>query len=308
MTGTPAACTVLAAELQRLRARHDLSLAALAERTPFSKSSWGRYLGGKALPPWQAVQHLCALVGEPEERFRALWTVAEAAWNQRDAVSAPERSAAEPPPASEPAARHVASTAPAASSASSVAAVSAGSIEPVATDVLEHGPQRGPGKRALLALLGVLALLAAVGVVVWQGLGAGRRGPVAAASATASDGAAGAVGCVGRACDGGDPTAMNCGVNPLSLGIFRLSQGAEVEIRWNAQCGAAWARVWSSQAGDRLSIAAGSDVQSRVVPDPYTAQTFFYTFMVPVVPGGPALRACLTFTDKQSQCVSVPEP
>ncbi|WP_052442420.1 peptidoglycan DD-metalloendopeptidase family protein [Streptacidiphilus neutrinimicus] len=79
MSGTPAACAVLAAELQRLRTRHDLSLAALAERTPFSQSSWGRYLGGKALPPWQAVQHLCALVDEPEERFRALWTVAESA-------------------------------------------------------------------------------------------------------------------------------------------------------------------------------------------------------------------------------------
>jgi transcriptional regulator with XRE-family HTH domain len=84
----PAACSRLSEELQSLRGRTGLSLAALAKSTPFSKSSWARYLSGKALPPWQAVQALCALAGEPEPRLRILWRVAEEAWSGRGAVSA----------------------------------------------------------------------------------------------------------------------------------------------------------------------------------------------------------------------------
>ncbi|WP_042383484.1 helix-turn-helix domain-containing protein [Streptacidiphilus melanogenes] len=299
MSGTPAACTVLAAELQRLRARHDLSLAALAERTPFSKSSWGRYLGGKALPPWQAVQHLCALVDEPEERFRALWNVAEAAWNRRDVVSVPasERPSQRP---SEP--RQSADFEPSAAESPSAPAPSA-----AATGVSEVSPQRRIPPRSLSALLGVVVLLVGLGGLVWNGVAA-HRAPAAAAATGGTGASAHPIGCVGKACDGGDPTAMNCGIYPLSLGISELRNGAELEIRWNSQCKAAWARVWSSQVGDRLSIAVGSDTRSSVVPDPYTAQTFFYTPMVPVVSGGPPLRACLTTTDKQSQCVSVREP
>ena len=295
MSGTPAACTVLAAELQRLRARHNLSLGALAERTPFSKSSWGRHLNGKAPPPWQAFQHLCALVDEPEGRFRALWNVAEAAWNQRDAVSSsPERPAqptrAEPaqsqkpePPGAEPA------SAPEA---------------PQSPDVPDNRPQGRFARRTLPVLLGTVVLLGALVGLVWRGLTAHPAPPVAAvASASAHP-----VRCVGRACDGKDPGTMDCGVYPQSLGVFPLQHGTELEVRYSSQCQAAWARVWASQVGDRVSISNGADVMSRVVPDPYTAQTFFYTMMMPLFGHGPALHASLTHTDRQSQCVSVREP
>ncbi|WP_256090352.1 helix-turn-helix domain-containing protein, partial [Actinacidiphila rubida] len=42
-------------ELRVLTDRTGLSLSALAHRTPYSKSSWERYLNGKALPPQHAV-------------------------------------------------------------------------------------------------------------------------------------------------------------------------------------------------------------------------------------------------------------
>ncbi|MEV4441098.1 helix-turn-helix transcriptional regulator, partial [Streptomyces sp. NPDC049577] len=86
----PAECGRLAGELRDLRDRTGLSLAALAERTPYSKSSWERYLNGKKLPPRQAVVALCALAGEPSGRLLALWELAEQTWSGRaTAVATP---------------------------------------------------------------------------------------------------------------------------------------------------------------------------------------------------------------------------
>lgn len=77
--------TRLAAELRELRARTGLSMAALAGRTTYSKSSWERYLNGKTLPSRQAVQDLCRIAHEPEGRYLALWEIAEAEWSGRAA-------------------------------------------------------------------------------------------------------------------------------------------------------------------------------------------------------------------------------
>ncbi|MFD9869463.1 helix-turn-helix domain-containing protein [Streptomyces niveus] len=89
----------LAAALRELRARTGLSLAALSERSPYSKSSWERYLNGKSLPPRQAVQELCRLANEPDGRLLALWEIAESGWSGRAASPAPAPApAAEEPP------------------------------------------------------------------------------------------------------------------------------------------------------------------------------------------------------------------
>ncbi|RSS69861.1 helix-turn-helix transcriptional regulator, partial [Streptomyces sp. WAC06614] len=77
MTTTPAECDRLAAELRRLRERTGLSLAALGRRTPYSKSSWERYLNGKQPPPRQAVVALCALAREHPAPLLALWELAD---------------------------------------------------------------------------------------------------------------------------------------------------------------------------------------------------------------------------------------
>ncbi|MER5434896.1 DUF2690 domain-containing protein [Streptomyces sp. NPDC002588] len=64
-----------------MKERTGLSLAGLAERTTFSKSSWERYLNGRTLPPRQAVQELCRLAGEPDGRCLALLDIAKAEWS-----------------------------------------------------------------------------------------------------------------------------------------------------------------------------------------------------------------------------------
>ncbi|NYI08315.1 helix-turn-helix domain-containing protein [Allostreptomyces psammosilenae] len=66
----------LADSLRRLRARSGLTLTALAERTPYSKSSWERYLNGKNLPPRQAVASFAQAVGVRPDRLLVLWELA----------------------------------------------------------------------------------------------------------------------------------------------------------------------------------------------------------------------------------------
>ncbi|MDG4865526.1 helix-turn-helix transcriptional regulator, partial [Streptomyces sp. T-3] len=75
----PAECRQLAAGLRVLRGRTGVSLAVLAARTPYSKSSWERYLNAKKPAPRQAVVALCTLAGEPAARLLALWELADAA-------------------------------------------------------------------------------------------------------------------------------------------------------------------------------------------------------------------------------------
>ncbi|MDN3295817.1 helix-turn-helix domain-containing protein [Streptomyces ficellus] len=80
---TSAACRELVTELRQAREQAGLSMAALAARTPYSKSSWERYLNGKKPIPRPAVEALCLITGGPAERLLALWELADAAWSGR---------------------------------------------------------------------------------------------------------------------------------------------------------------------------------------------------------------------------------
>ena len=68
--------TRLVEGLRELKDRSGLSLAGLSAKTTYSKSSWERYLNGKALPPRRAVEELCGLTGEPGARLLALLDLA----------------------------------------------------------------------------------------------------------------------------------------------------------------------------------------------------------------------------------------
>ncbi len=80
-----------------------MSLTSLAAKTGYSRSSWERYLNGKALPPRQAVEELARATGADPTRLLALHEVAEEVWQQR--VPAPAgtgQDAAADGPAGEP--------------------------------------------------------------------------------------------------------------------------------------------------------------------------------------------------------------
>ncbi|WP_069173476.1 helix-turn-helix domain-containing protein [Streptomyces griseus] len=69
-------------QLRRLKDRSGLSLVSLASKTGYSRSSWERYLNGKALPPRAAVEELARVAGTDPVRLLVLHEVAEEAWQQ----------------------------------------------------------------------------------------------------------------------------------------------------------------------------------------------------------------------------------
>ncbi|MFE2676220.1 peptidoglycan-binding protein [Streptomyces hygroscopicus] len=77
----------LVVQLRRLKDRSGLSLVALEARTGYSRSSWERYLNGKALPPRHAVEELARATGTEPTRLLVLHEVAEEVWQQRVASS-----------------------------------------------------------------------------------------------------------------------------------------------------------------------------------------------------------------------------
>ncbi|MEU9167268.1 helix-turn-helix transcriptional regulator [Streptomyces sp. NPDC048420] len=78
----------LVEQLRQLKDRTDLSLAELARRTAYSKSSWQRYLNGAKQPPRGAVQALCRVAGADQARLLALWDLADPVWPNGAVVTA----------------------------------------------------------------------------------------------------------------------------------------------------------------------------------------------------------------------------
>jgi transcriptional regulator with XRE-family HTH domain len=274
VTETPAECQRLAADLRALRSSAGLTMAELAAASTYSKSSWERYLNGKALPPWAAVEQLCAMAVEPQPGMRALWELAEAAWSGRGVVAArrePTAAAAQPQPETE-----IETATPAPQPA-----------EPAARPVR----RLRTGIAAFVGLALCCAALTAGMAYESHGTLAGRakdstRLGVAASTVQMR--------CHGRSCDGADPGVMECGVEPQTLGDFQTATGAGLEIRYDPLCEAAWARVWHTRVDDELAITApGVPTRDASVPNVYAAQTFVYTPMVSAIGKGVPLRACL---------------
>lgn len=88
----------LIVQLRRLKDRSGLSLTSMASKTGYSRSSWERYLNGKALAPRQAVEELARVGGVEATRLLVLHELAEQAWRREDgsteAADTPTRSVA----------------------------------------------------------------------------------------------------------------------------------------------------------------------------------------------------------------------
>jgi len=70
----------LVVQLRRLKDRSGLSLSSMAAKTGYSRSSWERYLNGKALAARQAVERLARVSGVEATRLLVLHELAEEAW------------------------------------------------------------------------------------------------------------------------------------------------------------------------------------------------------------------------------------
>ncbi|WFB88112.1 MULTISPECIES: XRE family transcriptional regulator [Streptomyces] len=259
----------LTTALRELRTRTGLSLAALAERTPYSKSSWERYLNGRTLPPRRAVQDLCRLAGEPEGRMLALWEIAESQWSGRaaEAPSTPQPSSGPPrKPAQERPDR----------------------------------PDRADRKRLMTVLTSVCAVtlggVTAVVVMLSDRQGASDPPPTAPSAPGPR--------CRGASCEGQDPIHMFCGAGPDTLTTERTSTGARVELRYSPRCEASWARMWRTRTGDRLEIAASGPTHRAEVEGQVDTESYVYTVMTAARPGT-VVRACFrpAAADAGRECV-----
>ncbi|GAA1878448.1 helix-turn-helix domain-containing protein [Streptantibioticus ferralitis] len=227
----PVECARLAEELRELRRRTGLSLAALAEHTPYSKSSWERYLNGKKLPPRQAVDDLCRLADEPVGRLLALWELAEQAWSGRAGTA--------------------------------VAGKEVGTAAP-------DGERKATGRaRRAFVVSGAAAVAAAVIAALLLLTAGGRgsdRGASGGASATPAYSQSFAPGCREKECEGADPAQMGCGVQGMAatLVTHRAVGGERLDIRYSEQCGAVWVRAMRLRLGDRVRLSLPGAVTKEI--------------------------------------------
>lgn len=68
-----------AGQLRRLVDRRGLSIAAVADRTGYSRTSWERYLNGRLLAPKGAVVALAEATGTSQAHLTTMWELAERA-------------------------------------------------------------------------------------------------------------------------------------------------------------------------------------------------------------------------------------
>ncbi|RPK52224.1 XRE family transcriptional regulator [Streptomyces sp. ADI93-02] len=73
-----------AGHLRRLVDRSGLSLAAVADRTGYSKTSWERYLNGRLLAPKGAIVALAEVTGTQLHHLTTMWELAERAWSRSE--------------------------------------------------------------------------------------------------------------------------------------------------------------------------------------------------------------------------------
>ena len=73
-----------AGQLRRLVDRGGLSIAAVADRTGYSKTSWERYLNGRLLAPKGAIVALAEVTGTDPVHLTTMWELAERAWSRSE--------------------------------------------------------------------------------------------------------------------------------------------------------------------------------------------------------------------------------
>ncbi|MFF2845028.1 DUF2690 domain-containing protein [Streptomyces sp. NPDC058001] len=71
-------------QLRRLVDRGGLSIAAVADRTGYSKTSWERYLNGRLLAPKGAIVALAEVTGTNPLHLTTMWELAERSWSRSE--------------------------------------------------------------------------------------------------------------------------------------------------------------------------------------------------------------------------------
>ncbi|MFV0128197.1 helix-turn-helix domain-containing protein [Streptomyces sp. HMX112] len=328
-----------ASQLRRLVDRSGLSLAAVSDRTGYSKTSWERYLNGRLLAPKRAVLALAEVTGTNPVHLTTMWELAERAWSRAEMrhdktmeqirisqarTALGEFGGTEGPAGSGPATGPRAGTTPPApggapgTGRSSVIPPDGGPNGPaprVARHSAAHAAPAAPGgapgpgggrRRTVMFVAGVVgALLVITSAVLLVGLGGeddGRdaaRSPSPTPTTSAPKPLPAGVKCTGTDCTGQDPQAMGCGGQYATTVASATVGTRKVEVRYSETCGAAWARISQAVPGDTVRITSGGAAQNGAVKIDKDA----YTPMVAAA-NGTDPEACATLTNGTKGCTT----
>ncbi|MCH0539296.1 XRE family transcriptional regulator [Streptomyces sp. MUM 203J] len=303
-----------AGQLRALVDRSGLSLAVLADRTGYSRTSWERYLNGRLLAPQGAVTALAEVTGTSPVHLLTLWELAERAWSRAEMRRDPTMEALriEEARAALRARPDRGGPGPDRPSAPAASAVAPG-----------PAPGRG-GRMVVMFLAGALgALLVVAAAVLLTDLGGGGKGSAAGAPGTPSASASAptvstpsartpspsasaprlppGVGCFGAECAGRDPETMGCGSPYATTAASRTVGTARVEVRYSETCRSAWARVTGASPGDTVEVVvpgAPATSHERAVR---AGRDHTYTLMVEA-PDARGVQACATLQQGPRTC------
>ncbi|MFE7774178.1 XRE family transcriptional regulator [Streptomyces sp. NPDC057445] len=317
-------------QLRRLVDRSGLSIAAVSDRTGYSKTSWERYLNGRLLAPRGAIVALAEVTGTNPTHLTTMWELAERAWSRSEMrhdmtmeairISQARAALGEFGSSAQAGASRTAAP-PGGRGPEPYAPVQDGgghSVPPrnaghaATPDSPRRGRGRGDGRdggrrKTAMFLAGVVgALLVVAAAVLLTDLGGGGDGggrtvakTPSAAPTTSEPELPTGVKCSGEDCTGQDPENMGCG-GQLATTASRATVGtAVVEVRYSKTCAAAWARITKAAPGDKVSITAGEGDQNGLV----NADKDAYTPMVAVTDGTEA-KACATLTTGTKGCTT----
>ncbi|MGW8725540.1 DUF2690 domain-containing protein [Streptomyces sp. NPDC055808] len=292
-----------AGQLRRLVDRSGLSVAAVADRTGYDRTSWERYLGGRLLAPKAAVLALAEVTGTNPVHLTTMWELAERAWSRSEQRQDRTMEAARADRGRAPLGEFGPAR-PAGAHAPPAAPGPTGRRPPKAR---APEPPRGPGRhrrRIVMFLAGVIgALLVITSAVLLTDLGGSDDKPAAQPSPSRSASAPAlpaGVKCVAASCTGQDPELMGC-TDKLVQTVGSAKVGVSVvEVRYSKTCGAAWARLKQVAPGDRVRISAAATAGDEVVADAYRDT---YTKML-AVQGPAAAKACATLKSGKSGCAT----
>ncbi|MEB8338666.1 helix-turn-helix domain-containing protein [Streptomyces endophyticus] len=318
-----------AGQLRRLVDRSGLGIAALADRTGYSKTSWERYLNGRLLAPKGAIVALAEVTGTNPVHLTTMWELAERAWSRSEMrhdmtmeairisqaraalgefggpAQATQTKPAKPAKQTRPAkqARVQGPTVPPQATAPSVDQFGPAPVLSPQEPPRGAVPGGGGGRRRLLMFgagaLGAI-LIIAIGFFVLDGKGGGgaEAGKSPSPSASAPQLPEG-VKCVGAGCGGKDPEVMNCGGALAQNSTEAVIGTVTVQVRYSKTCKAAWGRIQGAAPGDvvRLQKGAASSKKGTVS----SADTDAYTPMM-AVDAAADVKACATLVSGQKGC------
>ncbi|SER35907.1 Helix-turn-helix domain-containing protein [Streptomyces sp. yr375] len=292
-----------AEQLRRVVDRTGLSLAAVADRTGYSRTSWERYLDGRLLAPKGAIVALAEVTGTPPIHLTTMWELAERAWSRSEMRHdrtmeagriAQARAAlgefGPPPPEvrEEPAEARV--------------AVTPGVAGPAG--VSDGGSGSGRVALFLAGVVGVVivvvgAFLLTDGGDPQQAVGTVKSPSPSAGSATSMTVLPSGARCGGAGCTGKDAEEMGCSGDLVETVRSATVGAVLVEVRYSETCGAAWGRITQAAPGDGVRVTAGSVRQTGAIT--VAGDTIAYTPMVAVRDAADA-TACAVLASGRQGC------